>query len=242
MSIHAPDGRIGNVTDRSVETWARWTGKRGKFAPVFRELYQRPDGVLSGWQERQGKLIERAEKDRARHRRKSVDIPTESPRNILGGSAEIPSLRNDNDTVRSSDVVVSAPIEDAIPKEQQPVAVLLTSATNQGIAAKYGEQPNPIRFSHPGSMAAAETIIAREVPVLFARDAFYSAARECPLARPPQSLKYFLPQVLDAWDREQSRAHAQESPTPKVIALSSADRRASELADTKARLRAGMPA
>jgi hypothetical protein len=209
VSIHAPDGVLSEIADRSLEAWSGWEGKRGKFAPAFRELYQREDGHLSGWQERQGKLVERAAKDRERHRRDSTEVP----RKVCGSSAEIP-------------------------KERQPVAVLLTSAANQGITAKYGEQPTPLRFSHPGSIEAADAILARGVPVLFARDAFYSAAQGCQLVRPPQSLKYFLRQVLDAWDMEQSRAQANAAATPKVISF---DKRVSEIADTKARIRAGMP-
>jgi hypothetical protein len=138
----------------------------------------------------------------------------------------------------SSVVVGSEQIEEAIPKERQPVAVLLTSAANQGITAKYGEQPNPLRFSHPGSLEVADAILSCGVPVLFARDAFYSAAQACRLPRPPSTLKYFLRQVLDAWDTEQSRTQAKDAPTPKVIPF---DKRSSEIADTKARLRAGLP-
>jgi hypothetical protein len=236
VSIHAPDGVLSEIADRSLEAWSGWEGKRGKFAPAFRELYQREDGHLSGWQERQGKLVERAAKDRERHRRDSTEVP----RKVCGSSAEIPALRNDNDndTERSTVIVGSEPLEAAIPKERQPVAVLLTSAANQGITAKYGEQPTPLRFSHPGSIEAADAILARGVPVLFARDAFYSAAQGCQLVRPPQSLKYFLRQVLDAWDMEQSRAQANAAATPKVISF---DKRVSEIADTKARIRAGMP-
>jgi hypothetical protein len=239
MSIHAPDGLLSEIADRSLESWSGWEGKRGKFAPAFRELYQREDGHLSGWQERQGKLIERAAKDRERHRGKSK----ESPQSFRGGSAEIPALRNDNDTERSTDVVVGGEpsIEEAIPKERQPVAVLLTSAANQGITAKYGEQPSPLRFSHPGSLEAADEILSRGVPVLFARDAFYSAAKGCPLVRPPQSLKYFLRQVLDAWDTEQSRTQAKDAATPKVIALVPADRRTAEIRATKEGLLRGVP-
>jgi hypothetical protein len=253
VARHAEHGDLTGIGDGAIEAWARWHGKRGKFAASFRTLFVDPDGVLHGWRERQGSLIERMAKDRKRQRDKyrqakeridalsdgtSTETSTENGGIIRGVSAPTLTITEQNST---SVVVGSAPIEEAIPKERQPVAVLLTSAANQGITAKYGEQPTPLRFSHPGSLEAADEILSRGVPVLFARDAFYSAAQRCQLVRPPSSLKYFLRQVVDAWDMEQSRTQAKGATTPKVIALSAAERRAADTRSTIEELLAPIP-
>jgi len=243
VARHAEDGDLRDVADASLETWAGWTGKRGRFAAEFRRLFVDPNGELHGWCERQGALIAAMVKDRERHRkkyeedqRKRAGISQENPRSLHGLS--VPTITT---TVQNSTevVVIGAEIENAIPNEPTAVATLLTAAANQGITAKYGEQPNPLRFSHPGSLEVAEAVMVGGVPVMFARDAIYSAAFCCTLKRPPSSLKYFLRQVLDAWDAEQSKRQAHESPTPNRIAVTNGDRKVASLSANVARMLRG---
>jgi uncharacterized protein YdaU (DUF1376 family) len=220
--------------------WCRLTPKQ--FAKVW-------ENVGPNFEDRDGRLFNpRLEEERANQASNRIKKThaanvrwhpeSNAPAYAPALQMECPSSSTTSSSSSSDVVIGSAPIEESIPKERQPVAVLLTSAANQGITAKYGEQPSPLRFSHPGSLESADEILSRGVPVLFARDAFYSAAQGCQLVRPPSSLKYFLRQVLDAWDMEQSRAQAKNAATPKVISF---DKRVSEIADTKARIRAGMP-
>ncbi|HEU4641262.1 MAG TPA: hypothetical protein VFS44_02325 [Gemmatimonadaceae bacterium] len=84
MAEHTPDGIIESVGVKALEEWAGWRGKRGRFAQAFTELFV-THGVVNGWADWQGKLIERMERDRARKRR--------------GDSAE--TRRNSAPTVRN---------------------------------------------------------------------------------------------------------------------------------------------
>ena len=252
VARHADTGDLTGVTDASLETWAGWTGKRGRFAAEFRRLFIDPDNALHGWAQRQGRLIATMQKDRERHRRQYE----ESRRNLQGESPENPgsicgiSERNTitiTDTVQKDVVVIGgqtldqALAEETAPTDVRSVAVLLTVAANQGITAKYGEQPVPIISSHPGSLAVAESIIGAGVPVLWARDAFYSAARVCALDRPPKSLKYFLAQVLARWESDRAAAEAKHAPIPNVIPLTTAERRGAALQSSIDKMLAGVP-
>lgn len=100
MAEHAPDGWLGKgegnahetprkcVPNAVLEAWGMYTPKRGKprgtMADAFRSLFVASDGYVDGWTARQGALIERAEKDRAR---KSGSNSTEFPWNFRGISA-----------------------------------------------------------------------------------------------------------------------------------------------------------
>lgn len=82
MSEHAVRGDIAEVPDRTLESWAQWEGRRGRFAPIFRKIFA-PAGVVHGWTDRQGALLTRMERDRLRHRK-----DTETPRKFRGNSVE----------------------------------------------------------------------------------------------------------------------------------------------------------
>lgn len=96
-------------------------------------------------------------------------------------------------------------------------AVILTSAANLGITARYGEQTRPLRHSSAGSLRAAEEIAAAGVPILFARDAIYALAAGLTLEQPPQSVRYFVAAVRDRWMLEQDRAAAERLPAPAEL-------------------------
>lgn len=69
IAEHRPDGNLAGISSAALEDWAGYRKRRGKptgaFARVFRELFL-SDGMVKGWADRQGKLLERAEKERAR--------------------------------------------------------------------------------------------------------------------------------------------------------------------------------
>lgn len=90
VAEHAPHGNVSNVPDRLLEEWAGWHGEPTVFAQTFRELFV-SDGVIDGWEKRQGKLIERAAKERERAaRRRSA----ESTPKVRGLSADESAARN----------------------------------------------------------------------------------------------------------------------------------------------------
>jgi hypothetical protein len=108
MAEHAVDGSLSTIADEDLEAWAYWQGKRGKFAAAFRATFVSDDGTVGGWSERQGKLLDRMERDRQRHRkpdggsaeppRKDDGVSAEIPRNVLGVSTS--TVRNG--TVRTT--------------------------------------------------------------------------------------------------------------------------------------------
>lgn len=57
------DGMATEITDTTLEDWAKWRGPRGRFALAFREYCVESSGKLAGWW-RQEKLLERQERDR----------------------------------------------------------------------------------------------------------------------------------------------------------------------------------
>lgn len=94
MAEHTVDGDLSGVNDATLERWAGWTRPRGAFAKAFRARFVGADGILRGWPDRQGALLKRQERDRARwHTRK----PAETPPPLRTGSDETPrSLRVDS--------------------------------------------------------------------------------------------------------------------------------------------------
>jgi hypothetical protein len=93
-----PDGNIGGVPDRLLETWAGWRGTPGAFAPVFRS-HLTTDGQINGWADRYGRLVREREYERNRwHRRRSGTTPPEAPlelqRSTAGASAGTPAAKS----------------------------------------------------------------------------------------------------------------------------------------------------
>jgi hypothetical protein len=83
IAEHSPEGFIDGVPDAALERWAKWTGKRGRFAKAVRDVLQSPDGTYGDWLDSMGKLIERREKERARKLRGDS---AETPRHDTGNS------------------------------------------------------------------------------------------------------------------------------------------------------------
>lgn len=69
IAEHRPDGDLSGIGISALEKWGEWEPRKGKttgaFGTAFRDLFL-TDDAASGWRGRQGKLVERAEKDRAR--------------------------------------------------------------------------------------------------------------------------------------------------------------------------------
>lgn len=90
---HQPDGVVASVDDHTLENWAFWKGKEGRFAAAFRARCtsdgsgKDPVGVVRGWW-RQDALLRKQAKDASRppsHLRHSPDIPAGESGAILGG-------------------------------------------------------------------------------------------------------------------------------------------------------------
>jgi hypothetical protein len=59
------DGDLSKVPDDTLEDWANYKGKPGRFAKAYRKLCT-TDWQIKGWHDYQGKLIARRASDRAR--------------------------------------------------------------------------------------------------------------------------------------------------------------------------------
>lgn len=136
MGEHAKDGDLSEVSDMAIEEWAGWDGEPGAYAAAFKEEYV-VNGVVPGWLDRQGKLIERAEAEakRVAERRAEKSKKTEdSPRTVPEQSADSSQLRNV--TVRNKDQLLAAasaaepkpvrPAKAAEPKEKAAKSTWLT--------------------------------------------------------------------------------------------------------------------
>lgn len=81
MAPHATSGQLDDVQDGTIERWAGWRGERGAFAAAFRARFVR-DGAVLGWEDRQGALMTRRERDRERMHRvreRSATVREQSP-------------------------------------------------------------------------------------------------------------------------------------------------------------------
>lgn len=108
MAEHAKSGDLRGVPDTSLERWAGWTGKRGKFAPAFRALFTM-EGVVSAWEKHNGAAIQKADADaeRLRDRRRNAarasrDASGDSSATRRATDARAPMVRNE--TVRNEEL------------------------------------------------------------------------------------------------------------------------------------------
>jgi hypothetical protein len=88
---------------------------------------------------------------------------------------------------------------------EREALVQLTVAANRGLAVRYGEQPNPLRWSHPGAAELWEALHAAGVPLAWAALQLEQLAAACTLPRPPRSVRYWAGALVEAWQLEESR-------------------------------------
>lgn len=97
VSMNATNGQVACYSDSQLETWAKWSRKRGVFAAWVRAYHVDDDGRVREWDEYQGPLEYRREADRARKaaervRKKSAGHPRD---------VRVTSARNEDDTIRN---------------------------------------------------------------------------------------------------------------------------------------------
>lgn len=77
FGAHRKDGQVNAINDTTLERWALWTGKRGRFATAFRVRCTGEDGAVRGWG-RQRAVIRKQTTDASRppsHLRGSPELP-----------------------------------------------------------------------------------------------------------------------------------------------------------------------
>lgn len=74
VSRNVVGGMAGPATDAQLELWARWRGKRGRFAAFIRSQHIDIEGRVNEWDDYAGALEQRRAKERDRLRNKRTDV------------------------------------------------------------------------------------------------------------------------------------------------------------------------
>lgn len=90
VATHRCSGDLSDVLDGQIEHWAKWHGRRGRFAQAFKVHFM-VDGQINDWTHHQGALIDRRTRDRERWEQRK------SARHSAGVSAEPPLATEDGD-------------------------------------------------------------------------------------------------------------------------------------------------
>lgn len=125
IAEHRPSGDITGISISTIEQWASFFPRRGKpagsFGSLFLELFS-SEGEASGWHDRQGALIDRAERERTRKRRgKRAEIPRNSAPTERNGTERDATEPNEELKESVSKLEISPPAA-----EGQPPASLLS--------------------------------------------------------------------------------------------------------------------
>jgi hypothetical protein len=212
------DGLVTAVTDMTLEEWAKWRGKRGRFAQFFREhcVEHREGqrdllGTVKGWW-RQEALFREQERKRTR--------PGQ-------GSREAEQRREGREQAARGFTAESPPV----PRGNVDVDSLSSLPVLSGTSALNGAQPEPIRYTQRCTAAAnrglrenpliegfnelvssaqdePEEWHTQGIPVAVAEQAIYHRAktyRPRGSRRQPTTLGYFREAVGEAWAKTQGR-------------------------------------
>jgi len=100
------DGDLSGVLDTTLEKWAMWKGRKGRFAAAVRAHLCTPEGIVRSWAKYNGSKLnelasdaerKRAERERRRQERlrTSAGHPPDSPADIPRTSDPRPPLRDE---------------------------------------------------------------------------------------------------------------------------------------------------
>jgi hypothetical protein len=133
------DGRADQVSDTTLEDWAMWEGKKGRFAAVFRErcVERQPEkrdavGVIKGWW-RQEALLREQERSRTRPGQGSRGAP-ERPRK---GPGTLPERPRENPEMATKDL----PVAFAVPSRGNVVSTTLPERVEISGGSKSSHHP-----------------------------------------------------------------------------------------------------
>ena len=212
---HRVDGRVGAVADVTLEEWAKWRGRAGRWATAFRSLCvemregeRDQPGVIKGWW-RQLKLLEKQERDRLRPgegTRKASERPA--------GASQVPLGGNDNDDENENGYGKQSSL--AGERENEPLSGpvdRIAYAQRCTIACNRGLRDNPKingfrELATSNQMEITDEWLGHGTPVELAEQVVYDRAMSyTPRGsnRQPASLSYFSRVLQQEWEVEQSR-------------------------------------
>lgn len=226
VKLNAPDGDISAVPDDLLELWAKWRGKRGAFAPLYRRRFA-PDGKIKDWEEWNGRLLAKQEAERQRwHRRRGGgdsggDSIGNSGGDSAGDSAESPPHTLPYPTNSSSHAISGAGSMDSNGVHGDPVLSLIV-ALNQGMRDNPdigggADLADPVPHGHGPSRRAAADILEQVDPE-FARGAVYEIAKNYrPKRRGDRisTLGYCTQAVLGRWEKREAGEAAAATSRPR---------------------------
>jgi hypothetical protein len=156
---HARTGDLSGVSDLTLERWAQWPGKRGRFAAAFRAYLCDPQGVVRGWEKHNGAAMREAEqaRERMREARKVRRTQAERSPNVRRTFDERALLRNGTERNITTEISDTAQISaqstdperannsgDAL--RASPVSVKSTEAKPKAPKpVKWPDWPQPVR-------------------------------------------------------------------------------------------------
>ena len=154
-------GEIGQVDDATIEVWAEWRGRKGRFAVAYRELFQ-VDGCIRKWKTYVGDALEASEREKERkrtwwreHRGKNGNLDADSPSS--GGASKRASKRASGGVQDKTDMT--------IPPKSPADAVAASAGTAGGPAAGDGEPPTPEQREANARRLREAVIAAGVLPV-----------------------------------------------------------------------------
>lgn len=242
VEVQPASGRLPSTyaINKNFEQWGKFSVAAGVLAALFSE---RPDSGRLAVEGPSTRALEGPQKAQESKAQESTAHSTGLPRPLRGHvspySVRHSSVGKKGKTVSNttaacyapeneassavdgnghSSAVPSAPTGPSVPSESLAATIVLVSAANRGIAERWGEQPSPLRHDAGTTHEAAELLASKGVPTAFARDVIYAWCKTARATRPPRSMNYFVPLVLDQWaaDAERQRAAAIQ-PEPRDL-------------------------
>lgn len=211
---HEKTGEAGRVTNASLESWAGWPGKPGKFAAAYRKLCvetrddqpDRPGTVKLWW--RQQALVEKMRRDadrlrqeRERERQARERRATPPRQSQPGRDANV----DEDDNVHGNESSSSTSARDQT--YVHDYAIKCVAACNRGL------RDNPAMNGFNELTASAQDAhhgwIADEIPLEIAVQAILAKAtiyKPIGRSRQPTTLAYFDRVVRDAAEKHRQRA------------------------------------
>lgn len=121
VAEHRPSGDLSGIPISTIEQWAAFSPRKGKpagsFGRAFFDLFV-SEGEASGWHERQGALIDRAERERTRKRRgKRAEIPGNSSPTERNGTERDATEPNEDikESVAERETISAPALEGKLP-------------------------------------------------------------------------------------------------------------------------------
>lgn len=143
--------------------------------------------------------------------KRSNEAPSEGPskplrRGVVTVTATVTDSVSDltGESKQAEEDMGAPPVAETPTAEEKEMATRLAVAINAAIEKKWGEQPNPIRASHPMTALTARELVAAGVPVLVMQLCVAAWWNVTKIPRPPRSANYFLAMCLDAWSAQNS--------------------------------------